>query len=104
MNQETDNIIQGLSFLFTKYPDGRVEGGGDSSSSYISFILPFKRDVIPQEVNLLENTQDEYLELLGWNEYMVDYTDIYGQSQTNRLWRFYTNEVDYFNTFTTLKF
>jgi hypothetical protein len=94
MNQETNNIIQGLNFLFTKYPDGRIEGGGDSSSSYISFILPFKRDAIPQDDSLLGDTEDEYLESLDWNEYMVDSTNIYDQLQTNRLWRFYIKEIE----------
>jgi len=94
MNQETNNIIQGLNFLFTKYPNGRIEGGGDSSSSDISFILPFKKEAIPQENSLLESDEYEYLELLGWNEYMVDSTNIYGHLQTNRLWRFYIQKVE----------
>lgn len=36
MKEETNNIIQGLLFLSTKYSDGKVKG----MDNYISFLLP----------------------------------------------------------------
>lgn len=81
MNTETNSIIQGLLFLSTKYPDGKIEGGEGSSGEgdrYISFIL--------KDETTLEEKDYKYLESLDWYEYLVD-RDNFGNL---RLWRFYT--------------
>lgn len=85
MKEETNNIIQGLLFLSTKYPEGKVSGGGGNDGRYIEFILP-------NEYVYLELEDISYLESLGWDEYDNYKVDV--QSHYYRLWRFYTEPLE----------
>ena len=87
MNQETNSIIQGLIFLFSKYPNGRIEGGRSGETSYIEFQLPKLDSSL-----LVEDIR--YLESFKWEEYFVDTQNSYGQAIFLRVWRFYIQEVE----------
>lgn len=85
MKEETNNIIRGLLFLSTKYPNGIVSGGGGSDGRYVEFILP-------NEYVYLELEDISYLESLGWDEY----DDYKVELNVNyyRLWRYYTEPLE----------
>lgn len=91
MKEETNNIIQGLLFLSTKYPDGRILGGGIGymeNDKWIDFLLP-------NDFASLETVDTNYLESLGWDEYSVDCCRTLGQGGfIIRTWRFYNEPFE----------
>lgn len=92
MKEETNNIIQGLLFLSTKYPEGRILGGGIGymeNEKWIDFIL--SKNCTP----LVSLKDINYLESLGWEEYEVDCSKILSPSSFNiRTWRFYNEPFE----------
>lgn len=82
MKEETNNIIQGLLFLSTKYPDGKIKGG----DNYISFLLP-------KNYNPLEVENITLIESLGWNECEIDLCTLFSQTWVSTAWIFYTSPI-----------
>ena len=83
MNTETNNIIQGLLFLSTKYPDGKIKGG----NNYISFLLP-------KDYNFLKLEDIKYVESLGWDECEIDLCGLFSQTWVATAWVFNTKSFD----------
>lgn len=83
MNKETNNIIQGLLFLSTKYPDGKIKG----RNNYVSFLLP-------KNYNPLEIENIKYIESLGWDEYEIDLCGLFSQTWVATAWVFYISPIE----------
>ena len=83
MKEETNNIIQGLLFLSTKYPDGKVKSMNDC----ISFLLP-------ENHNSLEIEDIKYIESLGWDECDIDLCSFFSQTWISTAWVFNTKSFD----------
>ena len=83
MNKETNNIVQGLLFLSTKFPDGKVK----SMIDYISFLLP--KDYTPLEIEDIT-----YIESLGWDECDIDLCGLFSQTWVATAWVFDIKSIE----------